>query len=148
VRKPQVIPDEDHEVIYERVAAVEVAKASGVVCMRAPDTKRPGPYVNRVWDNVPATRARIAELGRELLRGQVQIVTLESTDYWKPVYFLLEREGLDCLLYQASQVKALPGRPKTAGLRLAGQDHRAGVTGGQLRAAGGHPPAAHAHPLP
>jgi len=29
------------------------------------------------------------------------------------VYFLLEREGFDCLLYQASQVKALPGRPKT-----------------------------------
>jgi transposase len=39
---------------------------------------------------------------------------MESTsDYWKPVFFLLEREGLDCLLYQASQVKALPGRPKT-----------------------------------
>jgi len=29
------------------------------------------------------------------------------------VYFLLEKEGLDCILYQASQVKALPGRPKT-----------------------------------
>jgi transposase len=29
------------------------------------------------------------------------------------VYFLLEREGFECLLYQASQVKALPGRPKT-----------------------------------
>jgi hypothetical protein len=38
VRKPQVVPDEDHEVIYERVAAVDVAKASGVVCMRT----RPG----------------------------------------------------------------------------------------------------------
>ena len=39
---------------------------------------------------------------------------MESTsDYWKPVLFLLEREGFDCLLYQASQVKALPGRPKT-----------------------------------
>ena len=39
---------------------------------------------------------------------------LESTsDYWKPVFFLLEREGLDCVLYQASQVRALPGRPKT-----------------------------------
>ena len=36
-----------------------------------------------------------------------------TSDYWKPVYFLLEREGFDCLLYQASQVKALPGRPKT-----------------------------------
>ena len=29
------------------------------------------------------------------------------------MFFLLEREGFDCLLYQASQVKALPGRPKT-----------------------------------
>ena len=29
------------------------------------------------------------------------------------MYFLLEREGFDCTLYQASQVKALPGRPKT-----------------------------------
>jgi transposase len=39
---------------------------------------------------------------------------MESTsDYWKPVFFLLEREGFDCTLYQASQVKALPGRPKT-----------------------------------
>jgi transposase len=29
------------------------------------------------------------------------------------VYFLLEQQRLDLLLYQASQVKALPGRPKT-----------------------------------
>jgi transposase len=29
------------------------------------------------------------------------------------VYFLLEREGFDCHLYHAAQVKALPGRPKT-----------------------------------
>jgi transposase len=29
------------------------------------------------------------------------------------VFFLLEREGFDCDLYQASQVKVLPGRPKT-----------------------------------
>jgi len=36
-----------------------------------------------------------------------------TSDYWKPVYFLLERAGFDCVLYQASQVKALPGRPKT-----------------------------------
>jgi len=33
---------------------------------------------------VPAARARITELGRELLRHQVQMVTLESTsDYWR-----------------------------------------------------------------
>jgi transposase len=86
VRKPQVVPDEDHEVVYERVAAVDVAKASGVVCMRTPDPDpaRPGRFVNRIWDEVPAMRAQIAELGRELLRCQVQMVTLESTsDYWR-----------------------------------------------------------------
>jgi transposase len=114
VRKPQVIPDEDHEVIYERVAAVDVAKASGVVCMRAPDAKRPGRYVNRIWDNVPATRARIAELGAELLRGQVQMVTLESTsDYWRVWYYVLESVGLAVQLVSASQAKNLKGRPKT-----------------------------------
>jgi len=114
VRKPQVIPDEDHEVVYERVAAVDVAKASGVVCVRAPDTKRPGRYVNRIWDNVPATRARIAELGAELLRGQVQMVTLESTsDYWRVWYYVLESIGLAVQLVSASQAKNLKGRPKT-----------------------------------
>jgi transposase len=39
---------------------------------------------------------------------------MEATgDYWKPVFFLLESRGLDCDLYNAAQVKALPGRPKT-----------------------------------
>src|SRR5260370_10113751 len=39
---------------------------------------------------------------------------MEATgDYWKPVFFLLESRGFDCQLYNAAQVKALPGRPKT-----------------------------------
>jgi transposase len=114
VRKPQVVPDEDHEVVHERVAAVDVAKASGVACMRTPGPARPGRYVNRIWDNVPATRARIAELGRELLRCQVQMVMLESTsDYWRIWYYVLESIGLAVQLVSASQAKNLKGRPKT-----------------------------------
>jgi len=114
VRKPQVVPDEDHEVVYERVAAVDVAKASGVVCLRVPDTGRAGRYVNRIWDEVPATRARIAELGRELLRCQVQMVTLESTsDYWRVWFYVLESIGLAVQLVSASQARNLKGRPKT-----------------------------------
>ena len=114
MRKPQVVPDEDHEVVYERVAAVDVAKASGVACMRTPDPGRPGRYVNRIWDNVPATRARIAELARELLRCQVQMVTLESTsDYWRIWYYVLESAGLAVQLVSASQARNLKGRPKT-----------------------------------
>ena len=114
MRKPQVIPEEDHEVVYERVAAVDVAKASGVVCVRTPDPARPGRYVNQIWDNVPATRARITELGQELLRHQVQMVTLESTsDYWRIWYYVLESTGLAVQLVSASQAKNLKGRPKT-----------------------------------
>ncbi len=114
MRKPQVIPDEDHEVVYERVAAVDVAKASGVVCLRTPDPARPGRFVNRIWDNVPATRARIAGLGGELLRRQVQMVTLESTsDYWRVWYYVLESVGLAVQLVSASQARNLKGRPRT-----------------------------------
>jgi hypothetical protein len=90
-----VVPDEDHEVVYERVAAVDVAKASGVVCLRAPDPARPGRFASRIWDHVPATRAQIAGLGRELLRCRVQVVTLESTsDYWR---IWLRREAPCCI---------------------------------------------------
>jgi len=70
--------------VYERVAAVDVAKASGVACLRAPDPARPGRFASRIWDHVPATRAQIAGLGRELLEHRVQVVTPESTsDYWR-----------------------------------------------------------------
>ena len=114
MRKPRVVPDGDHEVVYERVAAVDVAKASGVVCLRTPDPARPGRYVNRIWDSVPAMRAQIAELGRELLRNKVQMVTLESTsDYWRIWYYVLEGIGLGVQLVSPSQAKNLKGRPKT-----------------------------------
>jgi hypothetical protein len=45
------------------------------------------------------------------------------------VFFLLESQGFDCELYNAAQVKALPGRPKTDLLtELIGvsADHRVG----------------------
>jgi transposase len=38
---------------------------------------------------------------------------MEATgDYWKPVSFVLEAREFGCQLYNAAQVKALPGRPK------------------------------------
>jgi transposase len=44
----------------------------------------------------------------------VSLVAMESTsDYWKPVYHLLEAEGFTCWLLNATHVKNVPGRPKT-----------------------------------
>ena len=36
-----------------------------------------------------------------------------TTDYWKPVFYLLEAEGFTCWLLNAKHVKNVPGRPKT-----------------------------------
>ena len=61
-----------------------------------------------------SAETRIAELGRELLSCQVQMVTLESTsDYWRVWYYVLESVGLAVQLVSASQAKNLKGRPKT-----------------------------------
>ena len=62
VMEPQEIDDEEHEQVLERVAAVDVAKASGMVCTRVPHQARPGKRRTRVWP-VDATTNAILELG-------------------------------------------------------------------------------------
>jgi transposase len=113
VSKPQVIDDEKHERIFERVAAVDVAKAAGVVCTRVPHPSRAGDRRSTVW-TVPATMNAVGQLAAQLAAEGIQKVTLESTsDYWRIWFYLLEAGGLDVQLVSASQARNLPGRPKT-----------------------------------
>jgi transposase len=111
--KPQVIDDEEHERVYERVAAVDVAKDSGMVCTRIPHRSRPGARQSTVW-TVKARMTMIGALGRQLKRDGIEMVTLESTsDYWRIWFFVLEAAGLAVQLVNAAQARNLPGRPKT-----------------------------------
>jgi len=113
VSRPQVIDDEDHERVHDRVAAVDVAKDSGMVCTRMPHPARPGARQSTVW-TVPARTGAVRALGRQLRDQGIEIVTLESTsDYWRIWYFVLEAAGLAVQLVSAAQAKKLPGRPKT-----------------------------------
>jgi transposase len=113
VMEPQEIEDEEHEQILERVAAVDVAKASGMVCTRVPHEGRPGKRRTRVWQ-VGATTNAILELADHLAAEGIEKVTLESTsDYWRIWFYLLESAGLDVQLVRAQDVKQAPGRPKT-----------------------------------
>ena len=83
VEQPREVHDEEHERVWERVAAVDVAKGSGVVCTRVPDEDRPGRRKTHVH-TVPARAGAIIELGDYLRARQIQVVTLESTsDYWR-----------------------------------------------------------------
>jgi transposase len=113
VNRPQVIDDQEHERIYDRVAAVDVAKDSGMVCTRAPHPARPGARRRTVW-TVRARMGAVRALGRQLKRDGIEIVTLESTsDYWRIWFLVLEACGLAVQLVSAAQAKNLPGRPET-----------------------------------
>jgi transposase len=110
---PQEIVDEEHEQVIERVAAIDVAKASGMVCVRVPHETRPGRRVSRVWEVAATTRA-VTELAGHLAGEGIGKVTVESTsDYWRIWFYLLEAAGLDIQLASARDVRHLPGRPKT-----------------------------------
>jgi len=110
--EPEEIPDDDHELVIERVAAIDVAKASGKVCVRAAKDAA-GRRSSRVWD-VAATTGAITELASQLVEQGVERVTVESTsDYWRIWYYLLESAGLSVQLVNARDVKNVPGRSKT-----------------------------------
>jgi transposase len=113
VRTPQLIDDVEDERVFEKVAAVDVAKASGMVCVRAPHPSRPGARRSTV-QMVTATMGAVRALAGQLAGQGIEKVTLESTsDYWRIWFYVLEEAGLDVQLVNASQAKQLPGRPKT-----------------------------------
>ncbi len=113
MQQPQEIHDEEYEQLVARVAAIDVAKASSMVCTRVPHESAQGRRVTKVWE-VPATTGAIIELGEHLVGLGVERVTLESTsDYWRGFFYLLEAAGLGVQLVNARDVKNVPGRPKT-----------------------------------
>jgi len=65
--------------ILDRVAAIDVAKATGMVCTRVPHDTRAGRRVQKTW-NVRACYSGILELADHLNCHGIQRVVLESTD--------------------------------------------------------------------
>jgi transposase len=113
MEEPREVADEEHEQVWERVAAIDVAKGSGVVATRVPDEDRPGRRRTHVH-TVAARVNAVIELGDYLRGRQIQVVTLESTsDYWRIWYVILEAAGLKVQLVNARTVKNVPGRAKT-----------------------------------
>ena len=110
-QEPEEIPDTEHELVLERVCAIDVAKDSGKVCVRV--SGRASKRVSKVWD-VPARTGAVAELAEHLLVEGIEKVTVESTsDYWRIWFYVLEAAGLSVQLVNARDVKNVPGRAKT-----------------------------------
>ena len=103
----------DEEQIIARVAALDIGKAELVCCVRVPAPEGGKRRLQDVSTHSTMTKA-LTELANRLVEMRVERVVMEATsDYWKPVFYLLEAHGLDPWLVNARDVKHLPGRPKT-----------------------------------
>ena len=67
--EPQEIEDEEYEQVLERVAAIDVAKATGMVCTRVPHPSRPGKRRTTVREVAAATGA-VLEVAEQLAGGE------------------------------------------------------------------------------
>lgn len=98
------------DVLYERVAGIDIGKAKLVACVRTPrpDGRRGHVEATRSY----STMARsLLELAEWLVEQRVELVAMESTaDYWKPVYYAVEAAGLRVWLVNARHLKNVPGR--------------------------------------
>jgi transposase len=104
---------EDEPLFADRVAGLDIAKAGVEVTIRVPSETTAGRRQQEAR-TFGTTGRELESLGDWLACWGVTRIGMEATgDYWKPVFFLLEARGFDCQLYNAAQVKALPGRPKT-----------------------------------
>jgi transposase len=104
---------QDNEEIIERVAALDIGKAGLVCCARVPDEDRPGRRLQEVQACSAMTRSLLGMADHLACLSVTRVVTEATSDYWKPVFYLLEAAGFETWLVNAKDVKHLPGRPKT-----------------------------------
>ncbi len=89
--------------IYGRCCGLDVHKKTVVACRLTPEGSQTRAFGTMTTD--------LIQLREWLLAGGVTQVAMESTGvYWKPVFNLLENQGMELLVVNARHVKAVPGR--------------------------------------
>ena len=95
------------EVLYDRVAGLDIGKASLTVSVRTPGARRGRHQETRTFKT---TTGSLAVMRDWLLEQGVTVAAMESTStYWKPPFYCLE-EVMEVWLLNAAHMKAVPGR--------------------------------------
>jgi transposase len=95
------------EVMFDRVAGLDVGKDSVTVCVRVPGPRGGRRSQTRTFKT---TTGSLQVMRDWLLEEQVSIAAMESTStYWKPPFYCLE-DVMDVWLLNAAHMKAVPGR--------------------------------------
>ena len=96
--------DADMEVLYERCCGFDIHKNSVVACALISEKKKE-------IKTFGTMTADLLELCVWLKEKEIQMVAMESTaSYWKPIFNLLELEGIPAILVNAQHIKAVPGK--------------------------------------
>lgn len=92
------------DVIYERCCGIDVHKDMLMACIFTGVRKKEIRKFGTMTDD-------ILELVQWLKDTSCQVAAMESTGvYWKPVYNILEEEGIEVIVVNAQHIKAVPGR--------------------------------------
>ena len=92
------------DVIYERCCGIDVHKDMLMVCIFKSVRKKEIRKFGTMTDD-------IMELVQWLKETDCNVAAMESTGvYWKPVYNILESEGIEVIVVNAQHIKAVPGR--------------------------------------
>ena len=90
MQQPIEVDVDESQQVVGRVAAIDVAKATGMVCTRVPHPTIEGKRLTKVWE-VKATTKGLVELADHLVANKAQRTVLESTsDYWRRFFYILE----------------------------------------------------------
>jgi transposase len=92
------------EVVYRRCCGFDIHKDIVVACC----VRERGKKETRSFGTMTDDLLRLCEWLKE---NKVEIVAMESTaSYWKPIFNMLEIEGIPAILVNAQHVKRVPGR--------------------------------------
>jgi transposase len=95
------------EVMFDRVAGLDVGKDSVTVCVRTPGPRGGRRSVTRTFKTMFGSLRVMRDW---LVETGVRIAAMESTStYWKPAFYCLE-EVMVVWLLNAAHMKAVPGR--------------------------------------
>jgi transposase len=95
------------EVMFERVAGLDIGKASVTVCVRMPGQRGRRKSETRTFKTMTGSLRVMRDW---LLECGVTIAAMESTStYWKPAFYCLE-DHMTVWLLNAAHMKAVPGR--------------------------------------
>ena len=97
------------DVIIDRVCGVDIGKAVLAATIRVPGEGRK--KRDEQTRKFATFAAALDDLAVWLTEAQVTVVAMEATsDYWRPVWWVLEQAGFEMLLVNARDVHQLPGR--------------------------------------